>query len=58
MKKVAVDNFVRAETDMTLKRCVAQGGFENIIYIRQPVSIDKHDVIRMNRETLHMMKGK
>jgi hypothetical protein len=50
---VTVDNFVRAETDLTLKRYVAQGGFGNIVHIRQPVSIDKQDVIRMNRDTLY-----
>lgn len=52
-KAVTVDNFVRAETDMTLKRYVAQGGFGKIMHIRQPVSIDKQDVIRMNRDTLY-----
>jgi len=53
MEKVTVDNFVRAETDMTLKRYVAQGGFGKILHIRQPVPIEKQDVIRMNRDTLY-----
>lgn len=51
--KVTVDNFVRAETDMTLKRYAAQGGFGTFAHIRQPVSIDRQDVIRMNRDTLY-----
>jgi len=52
---VTVDNFVRAETDMTLTRYVKQGGFGEFLHIRQPVSIDKQDVIRMNRDTLYSM---
>ncbi len=50
---VTVDNFVRAETDMTLQRYVDQGGFGQFVHIRQPVPIDKQDVIRMNRDTLY-----
>ena len=52
-KLVTVDNFVRAETDMTMSRYVAQGGFGRIIHMRQPVPLDKQDVIRMNRDTLY-----
>ena len=51
-EKVTVDNFVRAETDMTLKRYVAQGAFGKFVHIRQPTPIDRQDVIRMNRDTL------
>lgn len=50
---VTVDNFVRAETDQTLKRYVAQGGFGQIVHIRNPVPIDKQDMMRMNRDTLY-----
>lgn len=50
---VTVDNFVRAETDMTLKRYVDQGAFGKFFHIRQPAPIDKQDVIRMNRDTLY-----
>jgi hypothetical protein len=50
---VTVDNFVRAETDMTLKRYVDQGAFGKLLHIRQPTPIDKQDVIRMNRDTLY-----
>lgn len=53
VQKVTVDTFVRAETDLTLKRYVAQGGFGTIAHIRQPVPIEKQDVIRMNRDTLY-----
>jgi hypothetical protein len=50
---VTVDNFVRAETDMTLKRYVDQGGFGRFFHIRKPTPIDQQDVIRMNRDTLY-----
>ena len=50
---VTVDNFVRAETDVTLWRYVKQGAFARIFHIRQPVPLDKQDVIRMNRDTLY-----
>jgi len=50
---VTVDNFVRAETDMTMARYAAQGGFARIMHLRQPVPLDKQDVIRMNRDTLY-----
>ena len=50
---VTVDNFVRAETDMTLARYVKQGAFGKFLHIRQPTPIDKQDVVRMNRDTLY-----
>lgn len=50
---VNVDNFVRAETDLTFKRYVDQGAFGKFLHIRQPTPIDKQDVIRMNRDTLY-----
>lgn len=52
-EKVTVDNFVRAETDMTFKRYVAQGAFGKFLHIRSMTPIDKQDVIRMNRDTLY-----
>lgn len=52
---VTVDNFIRAETDMTLDRYVKQGAFGKFLHIRQPTPIDKQDVIRMNRDTLYSM---
>ena len=51
--KVDVYNFVRAETDMTMHRYNKNGGFANFFHIRTPVTIDKQDVIRMNRDTLY-----
>lgn len=50
---VTVDNFVRAETDMTFKRYVAQGAFGKILHLRIPTPIDQQNVIRMNRDTLY-----
>ncbi len=52
-EKVTVFNFVRAESDMTFDRYVKQDGFGKFVHIRQPVPIDKQDVIRMNRDTLY-----
>lgn len=52
---VTVDSFVRAETDMTIGRYVAQGAFGKFLHIRQPTPLDKQDVIRMNRDTLYSM---
>ena len=52
-ESVNVDNFVRAETDLTFKRYVDQGAFGKFFHIRQPTPIDKQDVIRMNRDTLY-----
>lgn len=54
-KSVTVFNFVRAESDMTLVRYVAQGAFGKFFHIRQPTPIDKQDVIRMNRDTLYSL---
>jgi hypothetical protein len=54
-EKVTVDNFVRAETDMTMKRYVAQGAFGKFLHIRAMTPIDKQNVIRMNRDTLYSM---
>ena len=52
-EKVTIDNFVRAETDMTFKRYEKAGGFGKFFHIRQPTPLDKQDVIRMNRDTLY-----
>jgi len=50
---VTVDNFVRAETDMTLARYAKQGAFGKFLHIRKPTPIDKQDVVRMNLDTLY-----
>lgn len=52
-EKVTVDNFVRAETDMTFKRYESAGGFGKMFHLRQPTPLDKQDVIRMNQDTLY-----
>jgi hypothetical protein len=52
-EKVTVDNFVRAETDMTLRRYEAQGAFGKMFHLRAPTPLDRQDVIRMNRDTLY-----
>ena len=54
-KAVTIDNFARAETDMTLDRYVRQGAFGKFLHLRQPTPIDKQDVIRMNLDTLYSM---
>jgi len=50
---VTVDNFPRAETDMTFDRYVKQGAFGKMFHMRMPTQIDKQDVIRMNRDTIY-----
>jgi hypothetical protein len=50
---VTVDNFVRAETDMTMKRYAALGAFGKLFHLRAPTPIDQQGVIRMNRDTLY-----
>jgi len=52
---VTVDNFVRAETDMTFDRYVKTGAFGKFVHLRSPTPIDKQNVIRMNRDTLYSM---
>lgn len=51
--KVTVENYIRAETDVTFGRYVKQNAFGKFLHIRMPVPIDKQDVIRMNRDTLY-----
>jgi hypothetical protein len=51
---VTVDNFARAETDRYLAvNATAIGGLGKFQHSREPVSIDKQAVIRMNRDTLY-----
>jgi hypothetical protein len=50
---VTVDNFVRAETDMTMKHYVSQGAFGKFLHLRGMTPVDRQDVIRMNRDTLY-----
>lgn len=51
--KVTVDNFVIAETHLTMMRYAQQGAFGKLVHIRQPVPLDRQDVIRMNRDTIY-----
>lgn len=51
--KVTVDNFVRAETDMTLGHYVKQGALGKFLHIRRPTPIDRQPVIRMNRDSIY-----
>lgn len=51
---VTVDNFARAETDHYLAaNAKVVGGLGKFQHSREPVSIDKQTVIRMNRDTLY-----
>lgn len=50
---VTVENFVRAETDLTFARYVKQGAFGKFLHIRQTTPVDRQDVVRMNRDTLY-----
>jgi hypothetical protein len=52
--KVNVDNYVRAETAAQFDRFIAgAGGINTWDQDRQPIPIDKQNVIRMNRDTLY-----
>ena len=50
---VTLDNFVRAETDLYFGRTVKDGAFGKLRHRRAMASIDKQDVVRMNRDTLY-----
>lgn len=50
---VNVDNFKRVESDLYFAKLARDGGFGRFVHIREPVPLDKQDVIRMNRDTLY-----
>ena len=50
---VTPDNFVRAESDLYFSNVVKDGGFGKFVHRREPASIDKQTVIRLNRDTLY-----
>src|SRR5262245_37152248 len=50
---VTVDNFIRAESDLYLGNGVKDGGLGKLYHRREPASIDKQSVIRLNRDTLY-----
>lgn len=52
-EKVTPDNFNRAETDLYFKKKVDDGMFGKIVHVREPASIDKQLIVRMNRDTLY-----
>lgn len=50
---VDVENFVRAESDFYMGNMVKDGSLGRFVHSREPASIDKQAVIRMNRDTLY-----
>lgn len=50
---VTVDNFPRAESDIYFSSVFKRGGIGAFHHEREPASIDKQDVIRLNRDTLY-----
>lgn len=52
-KRVTVENFVRAETDMYMEKAVNEGAFGQLVHLRCAPDIDHQLVVRMNRDTLY-----
>ena len=50
---VNADNFVRAETDNYLAGFAKNGALGKFVHVREPASIDKQDIVRLNRDTLY-----
>jgi hypothetical protein len=50
---VTPDNFRRAETDRYFKDKVNEGMFGKFAHVREPASVDKQLIVRMNRDTLY-----
>ena len=50
---VTVDNFTRAESDLYFSNMVKDGSFGKFLHRREPASVDKQTVIRLNRDTLY-----
>lgn len=50
---VTVENFRRAESDMYFGVSVKRGGFGKFYHYREPMPINKQDVVRANRDTLY-----
>ncbi len=50
---VTPDNFVRAESDLYFSGVVKDGGFGKFMHRREPTSVAKQTIIRMNRDTLY-----
>ena len=50
---VNADNFVRAETDNYLAGFAKNGALGKFAHVREPASIEKQDIVRLNRDTLY-----
>ncbi|WP_082526072.1 DUF1254 domain-containing protein [Brevundimonas sp. Root1279] len=50
---VNADNFVRAETDNYLVGFAKNGALGTFVHVREPASIEKQDIVRLNRDTLY-----
>ncbi|HEX6245769.1 MAG TPA: DUF1254 domain-containing protein [Polyangiales bacterium] len=50
---VNVDNFKRAESDTYFAKFLREAALGSFHHVREPVPIEKQDVIRMNRDTLY-----
>ncbi|HEX7924417.1 MAG TPA: DUF1254 domain-containing protein, partial [Bradyrhizobium sp.] len=50
---VTVDNFARAESDLYINNLAKEAGLGKLSHRREPASIDKQSVIRLNRDTLY-----
>ena len=50
---VTVDNFTRAETDITMAAYVKMGALGKLLHAPEPVSVDEQKVVRLNRDTLY-----
>lgn len=53
MQDVNVTNFVRAESDVAIKKIYSLAGLNTWFHNRTPTPIDQQNVIRMNRDTLY-----
>jgi hypothetical protein len=52
-QRVTVDNFTRAESDHYFVKVTGNARLGTFGHFREPVAVDKQDVIRMNRDTLY-----
>ncbi|TNM65702.1 DUF1254 domain-containing protein [Aliirhizobium smilacinae] len=50
---VTVENFSRAETDVTMAAYAKEDAFGKFMHARKPASIDDQKIVRMNRDTLY-----
>ena len=50
---VTVENFVRAESDTTIRKVLAAHDLGEFVHTRSPAPVDDQPVIRMNRDTLY-----